>query len=320
MIMQADFSGKERHGVRISPTRSYPFPKTSTSKIPEHQSHRRARALRRRAGEPENRDRWMVSYADFITLLLALFVVMYAVSHLKEGKQRVLTGALVTAFGGKPDHHNILSLTPEEPMLPEQVVVKKARRAAEIQRQRRERMEIVAHDIMAAFAPLGPLIENGQVRVIHSEHGLSVEINASVLFATGQADLQEESGKVLEAVAQVLKDGEQMIRVEGHTDNIPIVTDKFPSNWELSAVRASSVVRLLIDNGVAAARLIAAGYGEYRAVDSNDTEEGRMRNRRVTITILSSPPDSERNAPVDPTDPSGTSPDALPEVLTGHAA
>jgi chemotaxis protein MotB len=125
---------------------------------------------------------------------------------------------------------------------------------------------------------------------------------------------------VLEAVAQVLKDGEQMIRVEGHTDNIPIVTDKFPSNWELSAVRASSVVRLLIENGVGAARLIAAGYGEYRPVESNDAEEGRMRNRRVTITILSSSPDSEPNAPFDPSDPSDTSPDALPEILTGHAA
>jgi chemotaxis protein MotB len=318
--MQADLSGKGRYGVRINPVRSYPFPKTPTSKIPELQSHRRARATRRRAGETENRDRWMVSYADFITLLLALFVVMYAVSHLKEGKHRVLTGALVTAFGGKPDHHNILSLTPEEPMLPGQLVAKKERRAAEIQRQRRERMEVIAHDIMAAFAPLGPLIENGQVRVMHSEHGLSVEINASVLFATGQADLQEESSEVLEAVARVLKDGEQMIRVEGHTDNIPIVTDKFPSNWELSAVRASSVVRLLIDNGVGATRLIAAGYGEYRPVDSNDTEEGRMRNRRVTITILSSPPDSERNTPFDLTDPSGTSPEGLPEVLTGHAA
>ena len=318
--MQADFSGKGRYGVRINPARSYPFPKMPTSKTPERQSHRRVRASSRRAGEPENRDRWMVSYADFITLLLALFVVMYAVSHLKEGKHRVLTGSLVTAFGGKPDHHNILSLTPEEPMLPEQAVAKKARRAAEFQRQRRARMEVIAHDIMAAFAPLGPLIENGQVRVIHSEHGLSVEINASVLFATGQADLQEESSKVLEAVAQVLKDGEQMIRVEGHTDNIPIVTDKFPSNWELSAVRASSVVRLLIDNGVGAARLIAAGYGEYRPVDSNDTEEGRTRNRRVTITILSSPPDPESNVPFDPTDPSSTLPDALPEVLTGHAA
>ena len=318
--MHADFSGKGRHGVRINPASSYPFPKKPTSKIPERQSHRRARASRRRAGEPENRDRWMVSYADFITLLLALFVVMYAVSHLKEGKHRVLTGSLVTAFGGKPDHHHILSLTPEEPMLPEQVVAKKARRAAEIQRQRRERMEVIAHDIMAAFAPLGPLIDNGQVRVIHSEHGLSVEINASVLFATGQADLQEESSKVLEAVAQVLKDGEQMIRVEGHTDNIPIVTDKFPSNWELSAVRASSVVRLLIENGVGAARLIAAGYGEYRPMESNDTEEGRMRNRRVTITILSPSPDSEPNAPFDPSDPSDTSPDALPELLTGHAA
>ncbi|PTR16439.1 chemotaxis protein MotB [Nitrosospira sp. Nsp2] len=318
--MQADYSGKGRYGVRVNPARAYPSPKKPVNKATERQPRRRHRGGRYRLAELENRDRWMVSYADFITLLLALFVVMYAISHINEGKHRILTGSLVSAFGAKSDHQNILSLTPDEPALQEQVAAKKARRAAEAQRQRRERMEVVAHDIMAAFAPLGPLIENGQVRVIHSDRGLSVEINASVLFATGQAVLQEDSSKVLEAVAQVLKDGDQMIRVEGHTDDIPIVTEKFPSNWELSAVRASSVVRLLIDNGVAGARLIAAGYGEYRPVNSNDTEEGRMRNRRVTITILSSSPDSEPGASPGTSDKFHMPPDALPEVLKGHAA
>ena len=150
-------------------------------------------------------------------------------------------------------------------------------------------MEVIARDVVAAFQPFSSLIENGQVRVIPSSRGLAVEINAKVLFAPGQAVLEQNSARVLEAVAQVLKDNDYPIQVEGHTDSIPIVTDKFPSNWELSAVRASSVVRLLIGSGIEAARLTAVGYGENRPVDSNDTEDGRMRNRRVTVMILSNP-------------------------------
>lgn len=153
-------------------------------------------------------------------------------------------------------------------------------------------MEVIARDVVAAFQPFRSLIENGQVRVIPSSRGLAVEINAKVLFAPGQAVLEQNSARVLEAVAQVLKNNDYPLQVEGHTDSIPIVTDKFPSNWELSAVRASSVVRLLIGSGVEAARLTAVGYGENRPVDSNDTEDGRTRNRRVTIMILSN---SDRN-------------------------
>ena len=178
-------------------------------------------------------------------------------------------------------------------------------------------MDIIAREIIAVF---GSLVEDGQVRVIHSNLGLGVEINASVLFSPGQAQLQQDSSRVIEAVAQVLKNDSHAIQVEGHTDNIPIVTEKFPSNWELSAVRASSVVRLMIGNGVDATRLTAAGYGENRPVGPNDTEEGRMRNRRVTIMILSSLPDasagiSSGNSSESSSDIStGASPEAIPDL------
>src|SRR5690606_18005695 len=129
----------------------------------------------------------------------------------------------------------------------DELAVKKARRFVEAQRQQKDQMDIIAREIMAAF---GSLVEDGQVRVIHSNLGLGVEINASVLFSPGQALLQQDSSRVIEAVAQVLKNDSHAIQVEGHTDNIPIITEKFPSNWELSAVRASSVVRLMIGNGV----------------------------------------------------------------------
>jgi chemotaxis protein MotB len=254
-------------------------------------------ARKRKLEERENHDRWLVSYADFITLLLALFAVMYAVSQLNEGKYRQVAGSLVTAFGAQPDHGSGTALIKLEPAPSSPVrepseedrAIKKARRLAEAQRRQQEAMEVIARDVVAAFQPFNSLIENGQVRVIPSSRGLAVEINAKVLFAPGQAVVEQNSARILEAVAQVLKDNDYPIQVEGHTDSIPIVTDKFPSNWELSAVRASSVVRLLIGSGIEAARLTAVGYGENRPVDSNDTEDGRTRNRRVTVMILSNP-------------------------------
>lgn len=260
---------------------------------------------KRRLEERENHDRWLVSYSDFLTLLLALFVVMYAISQVNEGKYKVVAGSLVTAFGNQPNQLNrpsITTVTPDSlPMrnpvkrpidgssgdsMGDYLIAKKARRIAEAQRRQQEKMEIVARDVMAAFAPL---LRNGQVRVIQSDLGVRVEIDASLLFAPGEATLQKESSRVLESVAQVLKNTDHAIQVEGHTDNIPIVTEKFPSNWELSAVRASSVVRLLIANGLEATRLAAMGYGENRPLESNDSEEGRKQNRRVTVMILSAP-------------------------------
>ncbi|PTQ80572.1 chemotaxis protein MotB [Nitrosospira multiformis] len=253
-------------------------------------------ARKRKLEERENHDRWLVSYADFITLLLALFAVMYAVSQLNEGKYRQVAGSLVTAFGAQQDRSSTalikLEPAPSSPVREpseEDRAIKKARRLAEAQRRQQEAMEVIARDVVAAFQPFNSLIENGQVRVIPSSRGLAVEINAKVLFAPGQAVVEQNSARILEAVAQVLKDNDYPIQVEGHTDSIPIVTDKFPSNWELSAVRASSVVRLLIGSGIEAARLTAVGYGENRPVDSNDTEDGRTRNRRVTVMILSNP-------------------------------
>lgn len=270
----------------------------------------------RRPEEHENNERWLVSYADFITLLLALFVVMYAISQVNEGKTQVLASSLISAFGNQSTHRNLIMAVPDplprkrEPKRDpkhdaerdakadsspdpagDYLAIKKARDFAEAQRQQQDGMEAVARDIMAAFTPFASLIQNGQVRVVRSNLGLGVEINARVLFAPGQAVLQEDSSRILEAVAEVLKDSNHAIQVEGHTDNIPIVTEKFPSNWELSAVRASSVVRLLVGSGLDAARLSALGYGENRPVDSNDTEEGRSRNRRVTVLILSAPLD-----------------------------
>jgi chemotaxis protein MotB len=150
-------------------------------------------------------------------------------------------------------------------------------------RQREQRLMGLAGKITEA---LRSLVQSGQVRLTQTTRGLAVEINASVLFAPGQAALQPDSIAALTAVAAVLAQVDNAIHVEGHTDNIPIGGSQYPSNWELATARASSVVRLFIAGGVNPSRIVALGYAENRPVAGNDVPEGRARNRRVTLLIL----------------------------------
>ena len=241
-------------------------------------------ALRRRKKyeeEHESHERWLVSYADFITLLFAFFVVMYAISTLNEGKYRVLADSLVTAFRNDPVTQPI-----PMPAVARSTLPPPRPRVDPVRKQKTRELEDLAMRISSAMAPL---VQTGQVRLTQLPHGLAVEINASVLFAPGQATLQQqESISALEAVAKLLAVAPQEIRVEGHTDHVPIASPVFPSNWELSSARASSVVRLFIASGIAPARLAAVGYADHKPVEPNDTPEGRSRNRRVTLMILES--------------------------------
>jgi chemotaxis protein MotB len=250
--------------------------------------------------QSDNHERWLVSYADFITLLFAFFVVMYALSSVNDGKYRVLSDSLVSAFGKVPPNPELSPIAMQAPaqLKPQQI----AARENASQRRQQEKMRDMAKDIMKVLAPL---VKEGKVRVTQSNRGITVEINASVLFAPGQAALSENSSHTLRAVAQVVKDHEHEIQVEGHTDNVPIRTVNFPSNWELSTARASSVVRLFIDSGVDARRLTAVGYGENRPVESNDAPEGRTRNRRVTVMVLAAEPERVTEIPVIPAPEAG---------------
>lgn len=248
--------------------------------------------------QSDNHDRWLVSYADFITLLFAFFVVMYAISSVNEGKYRVLGDSLVSAFGNVPTNPQPAAgaAQPAAPLKTQQIAARKNTS----QRRQQEKMQDMAREIMKVLAPL---VKEGKVRVTQSSRGVTVEINASVLFAPGQALLEENSSKTLRAVAQVVRNGGHAIQVEGHTDDVPIRTMNFPSNWELSTARAASVVRLFIDGGVGARRLTAMGYGETRPVEPNDTPQGRARNRRVTVTVLSAEPERVTELPVGPLPP-----------------
>jgi chemotaxis protein MotB len=247
-------------------------------------------ARKRYEEDTENHERWLISYADFMTLLFAFFVVMYAISVVNVGKYKVLSDALGDAFGGRG-----AAVAPntavEQPFTLPNIV---ARKRLEAMRREKDRLTQLARDLTAT---LGPLVKEGKVRVTQNSRGVSVEINASVLFAPGDAALTDTSREALSAVAILLKNDPHQVQVEGHTDDVPISNPLFPSNWELSAVRASSVVRLFIDSGMAPARLTAVGHGANLPVAANDTPEGRARNRRVAVTIISALPDVTTEVP-----------------------
>ena len=243
--------------------------------------------------EGDHHERWLVSYADFMTLLFAFFVVMYAVSSVNEGKYKVVSNSLVNAFG-KPgrmvvEHEAVL---PQRPQLLQRP---RPRSNDALLRKEREQMTVIARDILKALAPL---VNQGKVRVTETNRGVSIEISDSILFAPADASIGAGSSDVLKAIALILKNDAHAVQVEGHTDNLPISKPQFPSNWELSAVRASSVVRLFIESGVAENRLVAVGHGSNQPVASNSTPNGRMRNRRVQVIILSGLPEVVTEVPV----------------------
>lgn len=255
---------------------------------------------RRKEEEHENHERWLVSYADFITLLFAFFVVMYAVSSVNEGKYRVLSDSISSAFRNIPGNASgaMVQVNPNAPM-PVTIPFKKPQVAnikTDVNREKNK--ELLRNKAKEITEALAPLVQQGQVRVTEGALGITVEINASVLFDSGEARLQLPAIRALTAVGQILATTDFPIVVEGHTDNAPINTVLFPSNWELSGARAASVVRLFIDNGVAPARLTATGYADQRPVDDNATLEGRQRNRRVAITMESRTPDNAIEVPL----------------------
>lgn len=245
--------------------------------------------------ELDSHDRWLVSYADFMTLLFAFFVVMYAISSVNDGKYRVLSNALTGAFGSAMlTGGKIPDMKAARPAMVETFPSLKPKNLEPL-RVEREKMKGIAKDILSVLAPL---VQEGIVRVTQTSRGVAIEINASLLFAQGDAKLNADSTQALKAIATVLKEDNHAIQVEGFTDNLPIKNATFPSNWELSAVRAGAVARLFMENGVSENRMTAVGQGPKTPVSSNETNEGRARNRRVTVTILSLLPETPIEVPV----------------------
>ena len=255
-------------------------------------------ARRHKHEEHANHEAWAIPYGDLITLLLAFFVVMYAMSSVNEGKYRVLSDSLVSAFNGAPK-------TLEPIQVGEKQVGPGATLAIDIARQpmingqpQRAIQPIAlaqhgrqAFDELAGVADeveqsMSDLIDRELVTVRRHGKWVEVEIRTDILFPSGVATLSPPAEQVLQQLAATLKPFPNSIRVEGHTDDRPINTPAFPSNWELSAARAASVVHLFTRAGIDPARLAVIGLGENRPSQSNATAEGRNANRRVLLVIL----------------------------------
>jgi chemotaxis protein MotB len=234
---------------------------------------------RRRADEHLNHEAWAIPYGDLMTLLLAVFVVLYAVSRVSIDKYRVLAESMVAAF-----HSDRAGLPP--PAL-EQAPPGSGPRppvAAAADDAPREDLRQVADAVDSA---LQDLVASQGVVVRRSDRAVEVDLSTDIIFPSGAAALAPNAAGVLEKLALVLRGFPNPIRVEGHTDDRPISTALYPSNWELSSARAARVVEALARNGVDPTRLTVQGFGEFRPIASNATPEGRNANRRVLLVIES---------------------------------
>src|SRR3990167_5346468 len=197
-------------------------------------------ARRKKRVEHDNHERWLISYADFVTLLFAFFVVMYSISSVNEGKYKTFSDSLSIAFASRPGSASTGIAPNQQEQMLKALVDNRTARMGEQQRKIQERMKKLESGISQVMLSM---INQGLVGVSQSKRGVVIDISASSLFKTGDATLQPEVLDVLRQVAAVLSREDQPIEVEGHTDDVPIKTVQFPSNWELSSARASSVTR-----------------------------------------------------------------------------
>jgi chemotaxis protein MotB len=227
--------------------------------------------------EHENHERWLVSYADFITLLFAFFVVMYSISSVNEGKFRTVSDSIKAALN--PVVSPSSTLTPftigQNKALAVKPTIEDAKEPAV--RRIRQIMRSLKNETHLEIIQLKELT-NGDI---------VLTLPDTVLFRSGESVLRPEARPFIQAISEVLIELDRNVRVEGHTDNVPISTVQFPSNWELSATRAVTVVRTLSEQyGVQASHLTAVGHADARSITDNLTPENRAKNRRVEIVVL----------------------------------
>lgn len=261
-----------------------------------------ARKRRQKLAE-ENHERWLVSYADFITLLFAFFVVMYSISSVNEGKYRVLSDTLGDAFGPQRGSGGQLLDVPGEPLrdivsMPEPLPLASGDPASPVEQELQEQaMRAMAQAASQQrvydelFISLESYIERDLVDLRKNGNRIEVDIKARMLFDSGDARLSREAVDALRQVSLSLRGIPNPVQVEGHTDDVPISNFLYRSNWELSAARAASVVHFLAGQGISPRRLAAVGMGEFRPIANNADESGRAANRRVTLLILGAEPE-----------------------------
>lgn len=231
---------------------------------------------RKKKEKAENSERWLVSYSDFMTLLMVFFVVLYSMSNVNQKKYQQLANSMGSVFSGAATALGIgedSGTSSDDTGEPKPLVQTEDEKLKGVEKQ--------VNDV------LNELGLEDSVSTSIEERGLVISFNDSIFFDSAKADIKEDMKDKLISVSKVLNKIDNYIRVEGHTDNLPIKDNYFNSNWQLSSVRASNVVELLINYGeTSPSRLSAVGYGEYRPISDNNTQEGRAKNRRVDILIL----------------------------------
>ena len=232
---------------------------------------------RRRLVTQSNHERWLLTYADLITLLLAFFIVMYSMSRLDATKFHRMADAFNGALRGGP------------------AVLQTAVDPASAGLLQQAELSRLADQIRTKASS-----ENLEDRIeaLQDERGLVIRVLESAAFDEGSADLKPRMYPILNVLAAQLRATHHHLRVEGHTDNRPISTARFPSNWELSTSRATGVVRYFVEElKLDPVRVSALGYGEFRPITSNDDAEGRARNRRVDLIVLADASAEPANQP-----------------------
>ncbi len=242
-----------------------------------------AHGRRRKGGHAEaheNHERWLISYADFITLLMVFFVVMYSMSSADSEKFKKISQSLSQAFNvdvmqGASQTDMLDGIQTPEPPVDSMI------QDAEVPQVQRLQTKIEALLDGSSQTP--------DVTVGRDKEGLVIRLSGSYLFDSGRAELKPNALAVLDTIADEIRTVPNDIRVDGHTDSTPIDSPRYPTNWELSTARALAVTRYLTEtDGIRSGRVMAAGFGEFRPIAANDTREHRALNRRVEIHVLSS--------------------------------
>lgn len=238
---------------------------------------------RHQQGKKDNLERWLLTYSDLITLLMIFFVVMYALSSINAKKFQAVAVSLSKAMGGGQSVMNNPGAS-FVPGFPGSLTVNESDTAVDTEET--SDLERIRRELQAYIDENGL---NGKVTVNLEERGVVLSFQDVALFPLGSAQLTPDAKNLIGAIGQILKKAPHYLRVEGHTDNLPINTAQFPSNWELSVARATCVVQELISElKLNPEFLSAAGYGEFRPKVSNETANSRQQNRRVDIVILKS--------------------------------
>ncbi len=224
-----------------------------------------------------NHERWVISYADFVTLLFAFFVVMFATANADKGKVRAVAEAVKAAFDPKSNPHS--------KQIIQELLEKNSKITPETAKQT---VAELTPSLNLLQQNLKNEIQRGEIELHMEPRGLTISFKQAALFDSGDAEIKPSAMSAMSKVADAILKIPNQIRLEGHTDNLPIHNEQFKNNWELSSARSIAVLEILTDKfQVPVQRMAVSGYADVAPIASNDTEAGRARNRRVDVIILS---------------------------------